>query len=517
MPDAAPVALGAFLTLLCLVGSGLAAVALQRLALLPAQDAASLRLCFTGPEPVRPIKRAGEALAALAGALPACLCLLITARPVMSALLCLSLWLLLLVLNTAKTRILHEPLVLADAWLLKQVARYPEMYFPFLPMKRIFLAFGILCCILAALWFLEPAVPPLRRPPVQAALALAFLAPLIALALMRLGRLPRMARFLLRHCPVSHDATQDSRMNGALASALLHPIWAGLFEHQDSAMDRDPASALAGEYWPPAFIAKLGELDAPDLAALPHVALIQAESFCDIREHLLGEQRRALAAFLPHWDALRRAGQTLPTPENAFGAYTMRTEFSTLTGLRLSELGPWAFNPYLLAARRPLWSLARYFAEKGYETICLHPYHKDFFRRDKVMRNLGFHRFLGIEELGGLAHFGPHVSDTALGGCLMDILAQSAGPVFSFVITMEAHSPWLPGRLSEEQIAQTLPDIDRSLFRMDMLLYLCHLRHMDHLFGLLGSANGASRPTRVFAYGDHAPGLDMGEAARVGS
>lgn len=255
--------------------------------------------------------------------------------------------------------------------------------------------------------------------------------------------------------------------------------------------------------------------------------LVQAESLCDIRQFFQEPQRTALANFLPNWDALRSKGRVLPTPTNAFGAYTMRTEFSMLTGLQADALGPFFFNPYLLAARQPLWSLARHFLQLGYRTLCVHPYAKDFFRRDKVMPNLGFERLVDIEELAHLPKFGPYTSDAALAEWVLEELARSEKPVFCFVITMEAHGPWLEGRLTEAEIAKTLQGIDRSLFSKEIQMYLCHLRHMDAMVGLLenelsapltrGKNHGPGKHTgnaavvphksgTLWVYGDHAPG-----------
>jgi phosphoglycerol transferase MdoB-like AlkP superfamily enzyme len=252
--------------------------------------------------------------------------------------------------------------------------------------------------------------------------------------------------------------------------------------------------------------------DAP-LAARPHVLLVQAESFCDVREtfrdRLSPAQREALRDFLPGWDRLKGEGRALPTPKDAFGAYTMRAECSMLTGLDGESLGPFAFNPYLLAARRRMWSLAWSLRDLGYETLCLHPFDRRFFQRDKVMPNLGFQRFLGIEELGGLERFGPYVSDAALGRKILEEL-RADRPVFCFAITMEAHGPWLKGRLRDEEIAEALRGVDAGLFSGAMRLYLCHLRHMDGMFGMLsGAGAGMGREVELWAYGDHEPGICM--------
>jgi hypothetical protein len=415
-------------------------------------------------------------------------------------------------LNLVKEKTLREPLVLVDAWLLPQGFRHPSLYLPFLPVKVLLTGFAgfVLCC--AVLLHLENSIAwQNHRPLLVFCIVTAFL-PLAAAALLRLGRLSPLGRFLLHVCPVSHDAASDAVRCGALASALVHPVQAGRMEYGDlrETVDflREHTIRPLSSRFMPAFERMLRETAATPPSTRPHVMLVQAESFCDIREHLSGAQREALRDFLPHWDRLQQSGRGLPTPENAYGAYSMRTEFSMLSGLKPEALGPWALNPYILAARRPLWSLAWFFRDLGYETLCVHPYHKRFFGRDKVMPNLGFQRFLSLEELGTMEKFGPYVSDATLGERILVELEEAVRPVFCFAITMEAHGPWLERRLSEEQIIRTLHDVDRSQFSEEMLLYLCHLRHMDELFGLLldaGARAEQGRRMEVWAYGDHKP------------
>lgn len=147
------------------------------------------------------------------------------------------------------------------------------------------------------------------------------------------------------------------------------------------------------------------------------------------------------------------------------GAYTMRTEFEVLSGEECLSLGPYAYDPYLAVARQPFPSLARVFKARGFICVCVHPNSGHFFSRDKVMRNLGFDALVALPDPGleRLEHCGPHVSDEALlkylvklaecrelegfGGRRLNLAA--AHGLFFFVITMEAHGPWLKGRIKE--------------------------------------------------------------------
>lgn len=480
---------------LALCGTGYAAA--QRLAMRLAPQGG-----FPGGHAPPP---AGDAAAAITGIQVCCFFLAVTARPMLAAALALAILLLLMVFNRVKEQVLREPLVLADACLLPQIWRYPEMYIPFLPVRRILAGTGAFAVCVAVLLHVEHPVPRSGHGFLYGLLAAGALLPGVLLWLFRRGRFPGPAAFLLRHLPVSHDAAADAARNGPLAAALMHPVLAGTVEKNKPDFLINSTRRPYASRWPENFERLLEEISAAPPEKRPHVTLIQAESFCDIREYLGGEWKEALQDFLPNWDRLKTMGRTLPTPENAYGAYTMRTEFSMLTGLRAEALGPFAFNPYLLAARQPMWSLARFFRAKGYATVCMHPYHKGFFRRDKVMPNLGFERFLGIEELAGLEKFGPYTSDNALGDAILAELARSQRPVFCFAITMEAHGPWLEGRLgSEELTACSLGNLNKGL-STELSLYCRHIRNSDTMLGRLHDKQKEANTNTVIVYGDHIP------------
>lgn len=95
--------------------------------------------------------------------------------------------------------------------------------------------------------------------------------------------------------------------------------------------------------------------------------LIQAESYCPVAE-LLNRPSTT-----PTIDALRTQGPGGKLLLDWRGAYTMRTEFSVLTGLETTSLEAYAFDPYQLARRIPMASLARDFKARGYDTVAWHP------------------------------------------------------------------------------------------------------------------------------------------------
>lgn len=172
------------------------------------------------------------------------------------------------------------------------------------------------------------------------------------------------------------------------------------------------------------------------------------------------------------------------------GAYTMRTEFSVLTGINRYDLGIYAYDPYLVAQKIPLNSLAWHYKAQGFTTVCFHPNEKEFFARHKVMANLGFDKFIALDELKDLKRNGPHISDEALLSYVKDLVVNTKEKLFVFVITMEAHGPWLKGRFKDDPNLSALECYER------------HLKSLDRGLNKLIDSD-----LQVVVYGDHEPSL----------
>jgi hypothetical protein len=405
----------------------------------------------------------------------------VSGRPLFSLILTAGGAALLSVVNRLKQRLFHEPIVFLDATLLTQVLRHPGFYVPYLFPMPVLLAGAGAAGLLAVVWSLEPPAAA----GVRAAAAWCLAAALAGLALCAglffpAGR-AAARRILARYAP-SLEANADFARFGLLGSFFLHGLWHVHLRGRDGGpgiplFQADPAGP--------------GEAP-PRLESPPHLVLVQAESFFDVRRHV----PHAPSALLTHYDRLRAAGTGGLFSVQTHGAYTMRTEFSVLTGLPLCTLGTDALNPYFTASRRRVDSLAWRLRAMGYRTACIHPFRLSFFRRNRVLPNLGFTELYGEEAFAGADRCGPFVSDAALGRFVLDWIAACREPAFVFVITMEAHGPWKPGRLARE------PDFRETDTAMG--IYLHHLAHTDGLLGKLADGLGSlSRPAALCAYGDH--------------
>lgn len=386
-----------------------------------------------------------------------CALLAVTARPVLAGGLTAGVCVFLAIADRAKRATLREPLAFTDGGLLWQVLAHPRFYLPFVP--PILLAGGIGLGALAFVLVLALEAP-VPLPDAARAALLCTAGGLAGLVLRPLG--------LLRGAAPARDPARDAARFGPLATFALHARLAA----------RERATRRAAHPVVPA--------RAVPGAVLPHLVLLQLESFCDPR-------RFGIPRALPHWDALAASALSrglLAVP--GFGANTMRTEFVVLTGLDDAALGLDRLNPYFRFARAPVGSLAWMLRGAGYATTCLHPFDARFFGRDRVLPALGFRRFEAAPAFAGAPRENGLVTDAALGARILHEMAAAEGPAFLYAISVAAHGPW-PG-----------PDPAAA--------WAARMAATDAMIGAIADgARASARPVVVAAFGDHRPALAVAE------
>lgn len=381
-------------------------------------------------------------------------------RPWLAALSCLLTVAGLSIVSRLKRGVIGEPLVFSDFALLPQVPRHPELYYT-KPLSHPTIALPLLLGVAAVvLWYwIEPSVLPDGR-----------LAAAVAILALPLGLGALVA------------ALERPPLSGLLARRFPHPVL-----EADVGRLGLPATIFA-------YALRWRATRAALSAAIPSesggegaeiVVVVQLESFVD--------PERLGGAPIPAMELIRReAAQHGRLTVPAHGAYTMRTEHAVLTGRDARSLGFGLFDPYLSAGGREPESLARRAAAAGYDTAFVHPFHRDFFDRARVVTEIGFARLVMEEDFAGAERIGPYVGDVALGRRILAEVEGRRGPLFLLAVTMENHGPWKPGRL---------PGIDDPLAQ-----YLHHVAHTGRLVeDLVAGLRG--RDAVLCVYGDHAPSL----------
>jgi hypothetical protein len=403
--------------------------------------------------------------------------MLLSARPGFSALCTAGLLAGMAAISNPKFATLREPFVFSDLALYVQALRYPRFYLPFVDL-RVIVAEAVGIATLALLWWLDRPVAP--HPWWQSLLVMAFcLAPGYGIA----ARLP-----------LTPDVAQDQRRHGFFAVFVacllkgLHPSTLRNFRIQ---ADHGP---FADDDNAPAC-----------LAQTPDVIVIQSESYFDARGVSAAIDPKAWTQFdRACRESVAWGDVTVP----AWGANTMRPEFSFLTGLAPEKLGCARFYPYLYL-RRACASLPGWLQRRGYQTLAMHPYHADFFGRNRVFPLLHFDQFLDITHFGQAPRAGPYVADAALTHAILTALEAQPdqAPRLIFAITMENHGP-----LHLETVSPGEAALHHSLGEdpqwAELTIYLRHLANADAALGvLLDHLQTRQRPTVVCFYGDHVPAL----------
>ncbi|NQE51056.1 capsular biosynthesis protein [Herbaspirillum rubrisubalbicans] len=394
-------------------------------------------------------------------------------RPWFALTIAMSLLLLLVLVNNAKLRALHEPFVFQDHEYFLDALRYPRLYLPFLGWAKVAGATAA-AGIAVALGLLGETPAPGRwdgsgLAGIQSAILL------MAILLIALGT--------VRAPTIHFEPAQDVKAIGLLACLWGYGLRSRQRWHAASPFAQLKAPATTGP--------------------LPHLVAIQSESFFDPRPYFPGIRPDILSQF----DLLRQEGLAsgkLQVP--AWGANTVRSECAFLTGISNAALGIHRFNPYAaLAAHSQQLGLASYLKQLGYRTILLHPYHRQFYRRDRVHTVLGFDEFRDIAAFAEADRSGPYIGDLAVADQVAALLEEADTPLFIHVITMENHGPLHLEQCDANEV-QALHVSMPAPGCTDLTVYLRHLRHADQMIGRLRqSLEQTPRGASLCWYGDHVP------------
>lgn len=400
--------------------------------------------------------------------------LAVTARPFFSALLVLAELGFIVLVSNAKRNSLREPFVFADLEYFIDALRHPRLFMPYFTVWGAVLTAVVFGLVL----FLGLALEPSLRDSAGYSGFAAIIAALAVSAslLLWLGRTGSL--------PVNFDADADLKRCGLLACFWFYAI-----------AERRPFDA--SHVSPFKAVRSSGAS-----AALPHVVIVQSESYFDARR-LYPEIRPEVYA---RFDAIKRQSVqhgTLIVP--AWGGNTTRSEFSFLSGLTDADIGVHRFNPHRRLARRPMPSVASVYRQAGYRTACIHPYPVQFNSRDVVYPALGFDQFIDVTAFDGADRFGPYISDEAVTRQICAMLREAREPTLLFVITMENHGPLhlespAPGDVERLYVNPPPPGFD------DFSVYLRHVANADRMIAVIQDVLENNPRDGVFCwYGDHVP------------
>lgn len=399
------------------------------------------------------------------------LIILVFHRVYFASMCLVALFLVLVLVNNAKYVSLREVFVFQDMAYFTDAIKYPRLYIPFLGLGRFLFLVGLFCGIIYFDLKIEPSL--LDAMGTQSFYSFVVGSFFIVLALLTMG-------YFYLPSP-TFDPTKDLLSLGFLSSLVAY--------------------AVAEQKTKYTVLPKVVPRRPSHLC--PNLLVVQSESFFDARSLYAGISPAVLTTF----DKIKAASlSTGRVKVPAWGANTVRTEFSFLSGLDLKQLGVHQFNPYRKMVKQEISTLASELRQLGYYTICIHPYSKKFYSRHKVYPLMGFDEFIDIRAFNAEDYFGPYISDLAVAKKITRLFDKHTDkPLFVFTITMENHGPL--------HLEQVNPGDEQQLYREappkgcdDLTLYLRHLSNADKMIAILwNKLNDLSKESVFCWYGDHVP------------
>ena len=384
---------------------------------------------------------------------------------------------LLVLISNAKYQALKEPLIFQDFNVLLYPFKYPRMYLPFFGMVR----FCLVTITIGGAVFLgltmEQSLLESFPPTTFGFVVMTFC--FIGGLLIWLGS--------KKDLPLVLNPEIDLSRLGLLAC-----LW------RYSSEERKPFS------FPHARIFLTPPI--PRYLDLPHLVVVESESFFDIRRCFPAIRPEILRNFdLLKNDSISHGLLEVP----AWGANTMRSEFAFLSGIENNTLGIHRFNPYRYLKNQKVPSLASYLKRLGYRTVCIHPHYCEFFDRNKVFPRLGFDEFMDIKSFNGAPKSGPYVGDVALANQVSQLLKghaeNSMQPIFLFIITMENHGPLGLEKVEPSEISHYY-DSTPTVGYNELTIYLRHLVNSDAMIKILRVClQSLDRNSYFCFFGDHVP------------
>lgn len=395
-------------------------------------------------------------------------------RPIYALAATLSTFAIFTMISRAKFTFIREPLVFSDVALAFLVFRHKEMFYAtWLNIVFWVVALTYVFGASALFMILEPSIlPGEARLPVVSAMVIAATAPWLLL-------FDRNVRQVLSDVSARLIGKDDIKVLTARLGTCATVLYGFLAWLGRRPVSLAPSAVATGSVLP------LGR----ERQDKPLLVVWQSESFMDMRHF-------GMPLSLPNLDRLRQRAVEWGRMSSIFeGGYTLRTEFSVISGLSPDQLGPDASYPYLRAATYADVAWPSRLRKAGWATRFLHPYDRRFFSRDRALPQLGFEALTMLDAFEHDAeHDGPYVSDLTLSKRLLEFCREDGRGEgqFLFAASMENHGPWHPGRHGD-----SVDPVD---------IYLAILQRSDAALGYLADElDRLDRPVWLAFYGDHAP------------
>lgn len=231
----------------------------------------------------------------------------------------------------------------------------------------------------------------------------------------------------------------------------------------------------------------------------PNIVIVMSEAFWELNNlNILDKSERSIT---PTVDKYKMGNFLSP----AFGGATANVEFEVLTGLSTSFL-PAGSIPYQQYIFESIPAMPNILKSYGYNTTAIHTFNKYYWSRENVYPNLGFEKFIGLEDIENPIYHGVYIDDNQINDYIVDELNQNTNPSFIYAVTMQNHATYLDNRYGENTNVYT--DSYSNETNEVINTYGTGIQYSDSaLDSLLTQLNQIEEPTLLVFFGDHLPAL----------
>ena len=388
-------------------------------------------------------------------------------------------------LHNQKLAVLEVPLTINDALLSSQVLASPGLVLSYLGWPTIF-GICIFVLLMLVVFFKETTIARVRYR----------LGLLVALSIVFMLRSPLSQPYL--ELPQSPWEPDPSLRKVGIVAYLIQD-YLRTSELQTPVANTETLAATKAQFTLPA--------PGSDPQQHPDIILWLSESFFDPRILQGIDSCKHIPTFCALSQVNTNGSFTVPT----YAGRTIRTEFEILTGVPMALVSEHEY-PYMSLTNTPVNSIAWELQAQGYNTTAIHNHNRRFWRRPVAMKNLGFQRWIGVEDFKTKKKVGNWHADSMLTDAVMNLLEEpeSNSPQLIFAISMQAHGPHgNQSNLPRNQVeAIVVPDKVKPQNISSLQQFFFHLRSADTELQRFSSyIHSRKRPTLVLFLGDHLPGL----------
>lgn len=253
-----------------------------------------------------------------------------------------------------------------------------------------------------------------------------------------------------------------------------------------AALEYDPDQAAAG-----------------DEQKTPNIIVIMNESFADYQT--IGNGLTLSADAMPFIRGLTENTIKGTAYASVFGGNTPNSEYEFLTGNTMGFL-PASSVGFHLFVRGDMPSAASQLKAMGYETMAVHPYRGNNYRRHIVYPQIGFDTYYTRDDFENPEYIRKYISDDCLAERIIEEYEKTEDPFFSYNVSIQNHGGYTMSNAAN--IDFQIQVLDKEVDRTRTEIYVNLIRETDQMFrNLVNYFEGKEEPVAILMFGDHQANL----------